>query len=76
MLLLTLIVTSAGGLGMLVGGGRPREPLHFVYAVVALAMMPFATSLSRHSAPRRQGVATFLGSLVALIVILRLFGTG
>jgi hypothetical protein len=76
LVLLALVVTSAGGLGLLVGGARPREALHFVYAIVALGLLPLASSLSRRSEPRRQGLATFLAAVIALIVIARLFGTG
>lgn len=75
-LLLALVVTSAGGLGLLVGGAGPREALHFVYAIVALGLLPLASSLARRFEPRRQGLATFLGALITLVVIARLFGTG
>lgn len=76
LLVLALVVASAGGLGLLVGGARPREALHFVYAIVALGLMPLASSLSGRSEPRRQGLATSLGAVIALVVIARLFGTG
>ena len=64
------------GLGLLVGGGQPREQLHFVYAVVALGALPVTDSLSRGFGPRARGLATLVGALVALAVIARLFGTG
>lgn len=76
LLTLVLVVTVAGGLGLLAGGARPRELLHFVYAVVAVGAVPVAGSLSRQGDPRRRGIATLVGALVALVVILRLFGTG
>jgi len=59
-----------------VGGARPRELLHFVYAVVALAALPISTSVSARWEPRRRGMATVIGALVGLAVIVRLFGTG
>ena len=76
LLTLVLAVTAAGGLGLLAGGARPRELLHFVYAVIAVGAVPVAGSLSMQADPRRRGVATLVGALVALVIILRLFGTG
>jgi hypothetical protein len=69
-------VTITGGLGLLAGGTRPRELLHFVYAVVALGVLPVSTSFSARWAPRRRGIVTLLGALIALAAILRLFATG
>lgn len=71
-----LVVTIAGGLGLLVGGGRPRELLHFVYAIVALGIVPVVDSLSRRAGPRPRGIATFAAALIALAVVVRLFQTG
>jgi hypothetical protein len=76
LLLLVLAVTVAGGLGLLLGGARPRELLHFVYAVLAIGAVPVATSVSAPWGPRRQAIVTLLGALVALVAILRLFATG
>ena len=75
-MLLLVAVTAAGGLGLLVGGARPHELLHFVYAVVALAALPISTSVSARWEPRRQAMATVIGALIGLAVIVRLFGTG
>ena len=70
------MVTLAGGLGLLAGGGRPREILHFVYAVVALGAVAIADSIARRTGPRQRGIASLVGALVALAVIARLFQTG
>jgi hypothetical protein len=75
-LTIVLVVAAAGGLGLLVGGARPRELLHFVYAVIAIAAVPVADSLTRQADARPRAIATLAGSLVSLVVILRLFGTG
>jgi uncharacterized membrane protein YjdF len=69
-------VTVAGGLGLLLGGARPRELLHFVYAVLAVGTVPIATSVSAHWGARRRALVSLLGALVALVAILRLFATG
>ncbi len=76
LVVLALFLAVAGGLGLLVGGGRPREILHFVYAIVALGAIAIADSLSRRASPRMRGIASLIGSLVALVVIARLFQTG
>lgn len=75
-LLLVLAVAIAGGLGLLVGGARPRELLHFVYAIVVLSALPIAGMLSKEASPRTRGLAGVVGALVALVVVARLFGTG
>ena len=46
LLLVLLLITIAGGLGLLVGGARPREILHFVYAIVVFGAVPIAAALS------------------------------
>jgi hypothetical protein len=74
--LIALVVTVAGGLGLLAGGGRPREILHFVYAIVALGAVPVADSMARRAGPRQRGIARLIGVLVALAVVARLFQTG
>ena len=74
--LLALVVTLAGGLGLLAGGARPGEILHFVYAIVALGALAVADSISRRAGPRQRGIANLIGALVALAVIARLFQTG
>jgi hypothetical protein len=76
LLLVLVAVTAAGGLGLLVGGARPRDLLHFVYAVVALSALPITTSISARWEPRPRGIATLSGALVAGAAILRLFATG
>lgn len=76
LLLLALGVASAGGLGILVGGGRPGESLHFVYAALALGAVPVAAAFARGAQARVQGFATLGGALVAILVIARLFQTG
>jgi hypothetical protein len=76
LLILALVVTVAGGLGLFVGGGRPREMLHFVYAIVALGALAVADSISRRAGPRQRGIANLVGAIVALAVIARLFQTG
>jgi hypothetical protein len=73
--LITLVITSAGGLGMLIGGARPTEPLHVLYAILALGSLPLARSLSRRMDPRRKALVTLGAVVVAVVLIVRLFQT-
>lgn len=75
-LLLVLGVAIAGGLGLLLGGGSPREQLHFVYAMVVLGALPIAAAISRQASAQIRGVASLVGALVGLVVVARLFATG
>jgi hypothetical protein len=69
-------MTAAGGLALLLGGQRPTEWLHLVYALLAFGLVPLADSLAAQASPRRRAVARLLGALVALVVLARLFATG
>lgn len=76
LVLLLIAATAAGGLGLLAGGARPGELLHFLYAVVALSALPIATSMSTQWEPRHRGIASVLAAVLALAAILRLSATG
>lgn len=76
-ILLALAVVALGilsGLLVFLGGGAPADPLHFVYAVVALAILPairFWDRLARH-----RSAALGIGALLLAGLALRLFQTG
>jgi hypothetical protein len=73
---LLVVVTSAGGLGILLAGGGPREPLHYLYAALAMGALPVTDSFARRSSPRRRALLTFVGAVVLFVLIARLFQTG
>jgi hypothetical protein len=75
-MLLLLVVTSAGGLGLLLAGGGPHEPLHLLYAVLAIGSLPVADSLARNASPRRRALITLLAAAVLFVLIARLIQTG
>jgi hypothetical protein len=75
-LVLLVVVTAAGGVALLLGGYRPHEMLHIIYAALFLATVPVADSLVRQRAPRARGGARLLGALVGLGIAFRLFTTG
>jgi ABC-type proline/glycine betaine transport system permease subunit len=63
------------GLVLPIAGSAVRDPLHIVYAVVALVVAPIARYLGRGDA-RRIGRFAVLAGLVVLGSTLRLFMTG
>jgi hypothetical protein len=69
-------MTAAGGLALLLGGNRPKEFLHLVYALLAFGLVPLADSLAAQASSRRRALARLAGALVAAGVIARLFVTG
>jgi predicted permease len=78
--LLVLVNLAAGAL-LLVGGDRPEDGLHLLYAGVALAVLPLAAALGvRSERGRGPGRARYLwmtgGALVLAVVIVRLLQTG
>jgi hypothetical protein len=76
LVLLVLGLTAAGGLGLFVGGGRPHEDLHLLYALLALAPIPLVGALTARASARGRALATALAALIGLVLILRLFMTG
>lgn len=74
--LIAVVVGAAGGLGMLVGGEGPGDPLHIIYGGLALASIPIGNGLSRHASPRRLAITTLLARIILIVLILRLFQTG
>jgi hypothetical protein len=76
LVIIGLLITSAGGLGLLAGGAGPREPLHFLYALIALGALPVAHSFSKQASPRRRALISLVAALVVLVLLARLFQTG
>jgi hypothetical protein len=62
------------GLVILATGGRPADPLHLLYAVVALIVLPLARFWQRLAG--RRSLAVGIGGLVLAALVLRLFQTG
>jgi hypothetical protein len=76
LMLILVAMAAAGGLALLVGGHRPREWWHAMYAGFAFAMIPLADSVALRAGARGKALARLIGGLVALEVIVRLFQTG
>lgn len=74
--LLILGVTVASGLGMLVGGARPHEMLHLLYAGLAFSAIPVTDQLAGRLSPRARAASSTVAALIGLVLIVRLFITG
>jgi hypothetical protein len=70
---LVIIAALAGGL-LLAGGSRPDDPLHLLYAAVALIILPLVRFWDRLAGRRALAVAT--GAVILALLLLRLFQTG
>jgi hypothetical protein len=64
----------ATGLLVLFTGSRPADPLHFLYAGVALILLPVARFWGRLE--RYRGPALGIAGIVLAALVLRLFQTG
>jgi hypothetical protein len=74
--LLTVVIASAGGLGILVGGGAPADSLHYVYGAIAIFGLPLSATLTRRMSARRSATVVLVVALAVLVVLARLFQTG
>src|SRR4051812_11926293 len=64
------------GLLTAVVSGPPRDPLHWLYAALALATLPVAAFFGANRAPRRQAVILLLGAIALVAFVVRLIQTG
>jgi heme A synthase len=64
------------GLAMFATALRPRESLHLLYGVVALAILPIAGSFASEAPPRPRAWVLAGACLILLVVLWRLASTG
>ena len=64
------------GIATAVSNGPPSDPLHIVYGVLALAVLPGAALLASGRPARQQGVFAAVAMTVLVILLFRLFQTG
>lgn len=57
-------------------GDRPREPLHLLYGIGLLAVVPLAQSFAEDAPPSLQRGVVAVGAVVGLLLGWRLFVTG
>ena len=69
--------TAIAGVALLISGEHPKEWLHLLYAALAFGLIPFADNASRSlRTDRGRGLYRFVGGLVCLMILTRLFVTG
>lgn len=71
-----LVVAAASGALLLAIGASPSESLHFLYAILAIALIPLARSSFSHARRRRQALAMLVAFVVLGGVLFRLFASG
>lgn len=70
-------VTALAGVALLISGEHPKEWLHLLYAALAFGLIPFADNASISLQNNRtRGLYRFVGGLVCLVILSRLFVTG
>jgi hypothetical protein len=70
-------VTALVGVALLISGEHPKEWLHLLYATLAFGLIPFADNASISLQNNRtRGLYRFVGGLVCLVILTRLFVTG
>jgi len=72
--LAVILANELIGLVLLVTGTRPADPLHFLYALVALVTLPIVRFWGTLQPWRAAALA--IGALVLLGLVVRLFQTG
>ena len=74
--LVAVAVAIASGLLLLVTGHSPTDPLHLLYAVVALAALPVARFAVPSVRSERRGWIVAGGGLILIGLMVRLLQTG
>lgn len=71
-----LIVSAVSGIVLLAAGHSPAEGLHFIYAAIALALIPLARSFFSQSQGRRLALLMLLAFLILGALVFRLDASG
>jgi len=64
------------GPGIVIGVGPPSDPMHYLYAFVAVAAAPWARYTAGRRGATRIGGWVAVGGLITLATLFRLWGTG
>jgi hypothetical protein len=70
------LVALLSGLGLLLTGSRPADPLHFLYGAVLAGLALIVRASAGRRPTRRVGTWLAVGSLVLIGVLIRAFMTG
>lgn len=75
--MISAAITALAGVALLISGKHPKEWLHLLYAALAFGLIPFSDNASRSlRTDRSRGLYRFIGGLVCLLILTRLFVTG
>jgi len=66
----------AGGVVLLAVGARPRESLHLLYGLAALALLPLVTTFASEAPPRPRAWVLVSACLILMVLAWRLATTG
>jgi hypothetical protein len=75
-IVVVLVLGAISGLAMLLTGETPRDDLHFLYAALAIGLVPLARSFFSSASARSAGLIWVATFLVLGGVLYRLFATG
>lgn len=72
-----IVLVAAAGFGalMLATGRGPRDGLHVLYGVLAVAALPVAAAVAGDRPARDRAVVGLIAVIVLIILVLRLFQT-
>lgn len=73
---LALVLTALAGIAVALTDHPPRDPLHIVYGLLAVAALPGAAVVARGRVGPAQAVVWAIAGIVLVILVLRLFQTG
>ncbi len=71
-----LVVAAASGALLLAIGSSPSESLHFLYAILAIALIPLARSSFARARGRRHALVMLAAFVILGGVLFRLFASG
>jgi len=69
-------VTASAGLALFALGSRGFEPLHLLYGIAVLVVLPAAANFSAEAPPRQRTVIMAVAAAIALLLVWRLYATG
>lgn len=70
------IVQGLIGLAVVISGHRPHDPLHYVYGVVAVVVLPAAYFFSDNASERKDSLIFGLAGLLLVGIAIRAAATG
>ncbi len=70
------ILQGLVGIGMFLGGRRPHDPLHWLYGVLLVLLLPIAATYASGRGPRREALVYGIAGLFMTGLTIRALTTG